>query len=74
MTERLELLGKKYNLDTGMEISEVDPGNPLPGTRVEFVVQCLLPPQREIINLNNYGKIYLDSLQHLYCRSSSVQL
>jgi hypothetical protein len=36
--KRLELLGKKYNLDTGMEISEVDPGNPLPGTRIEFVV------------------------------------
>jgi hypothetical protein len=34
----LELLGKKYNLVTGLEINEVHPGEPMPGTRVEIIV------------------------------------
>jgi hypothetical protein len=36
--KRLELLGKKYNLVTGLEINEVHPGESMPGTRVEIIV------------------------------------
>ena len=35
---RLELLGKKYSVDTSIETSEVSPGLPNPGTRIVLVV------------------------------------
>lgn len=36
--KRLDLLSRKYNLPTGVVISEVKPGEPFPGTLVEIVV------------------------------------
>jgi two-component sensor histidine kinase len=35
---RLELLGKKYSIDTSIECCEVSPGLPNPGTRIVLVV------------------------------------
>jgi hypothetical protein len=40
--KRLELLGKKYKVDTTISFSEVSPGSPNPGTRVALVVPFLL--------------------------------
>jgi sensor histidine kinase YesM len=36
--KRLEILGKKFSINTSLKISELFPGNPNPGTRVELVV------------------------------------
>lgn len=39
--KRMDLLGKKYNVETRIVISETHPGKPMPGTRVEMVVPYL---------------------------------
>ena len=36
--KRLEILGKKFSVATSLKFSELFPGNPNPGTRVEMVV------------------------------------
>ncbi len=39
---RLDLIGKKYHIDTCIKISEANPGNPNPGTKVELVVPVVV--------------------------------
>jgi hypothetical protein len=39
--KRMDLLGKKYNIETRIDISETHPGKAMPGTRVEMVVPYL---------------------------------
>jgi two-component sensor histidine kinase len=36
--KRLEILGKRFSVETSIEFSETSPGNPNPGTRVKLVV------------------------------------
>jgi len=36
--KRLQVIGKRFHVETSVEISEVSPGNPNPGTRVSIVV------------------------------------
>jgi nitrate/nitrite-specific signal transduction histidine kinase len=36
--KRLEILGRKFSVKTCLKYSELFPGNPNPGTRVELVV------------------------------------
>ena len=36
--KRLEIIGKKMGVETGMEISEATPGSPDPGTRVTLII------------------------------------
>jgi LytS/YehU family sensor histidine kinase len=40
--KRLELLGRKYNVKTRIEFSDVHPGEPNPGTRVVLVIPVSL--------------------------------
>jgi hypothetical protein len=36
--KRLDILGKKYKVDAGIAISDIHPGEPLPGTRISMIV------------------------------------